>query len=567
VTGAGDIHVDDRGLRVARRHRGFAATAVLAVVSVSCSGSGQPPASPVAVPSTAPVAPSTTAPPTAPAITTDGSDPVATTDASGELDADVVIDAAAIGRPIDRRVLGTNVPAWLGRERLTDPAFQDRTIASGVTVLRMPGGSWSNAYDWAACEQRDADRCLWTWGARPTDFIEFMQATDLAGMWTVSINQTAQSAAAAVAFFNGSVDDRTVIGIDRDGVDWGTVGEWARLRADHGNADPVPILLWEVGNEVYGGKPGAGGDECADFGWEDVWTCDGAAYTTGDADHDGYLQIREAMISVDPAIEVGAVGVSQLDAWSGWGEEVVAEAGDDLDFYVVHEYGFGGSPDVDEAVGQPADSWPKIVDRLRREIAPTVPIAVTEYNLVSFEAGDDELSMTQSLNALFIADTIGQMIVSGVQIANQWNLANGTTSSGTDYGLVDADDYSPFPQYHAMAMWGSTGDTLLDVEIARERVDLAERVRVYPTRRADGSLAIVLLNLDDDPIEFDLALTGLETSGGAPSATLAVTSSPDPEGPELTIDDPVAVAGIDDGRATLVLPPWSMNLMEVTPSA
>ena len=207
--------------------------------------------------------------------------------------------------------------------------------------------------------------------------------------------------------------------------------------------------------------------------------------------------------------------MSQLGSWSGWGEEVVAEAGDALDFYVVHEYGFDGSPDPDEAVDQPADIWPKLVDRLRREIDPTVPIAVTEYNLVSFEAGDDELSMTQSLNALYIADTIGQMIVSGVQIANQWNLANGTTSSGTDYGLVDADDYSPFPQYHAMAMWGSTGDTLLDVEIARERVDLAERVRVYPTRRSDGSLAIVLLNLDDDPIEFDLALSGLETSGDA----------------------------------------------------
>ena len=77
----------------------------------------------------------------------------------------------------------------------------------------------------------------------------------------------------------------------------------------------------------------------------------------------------------------------------------------------------------------------------------------------------------------------------------------------------------------------------------------------------------MLLNLDDDPIEFDLALSGFEALGDAPSATLAVTSSPDPEGPELTIGDPVAVEGVDDGRATLVLPPWSMNLMEVTPSA
>lgn len=175
--------------------------------------------------------------------------------------------------------------------------------------------------------------------------------------------------------------------------------------------------------------------------------------------------------------------------------------------------------------------------------------------------------MTQSLNALYIADTIGQMIAGGVQIANQWNLANGTTSSGTDYGLVDADDFTPFPQYHAMVMWAATGDELLDVEFARERVDVADRVRVYPTRRADGSLTIVLLNLDDDPIEFDLALTGIDPAGGVPAVSLATTRTDDPEGPELIIGDPAPLDGFDDGIADLVLPAWSMSLMEVAPRA
>ena len=145
--------------------------------------------------------------------------------------------------------------------------------------------------------------CFFAGAARPTDFIDFMQATGVDGSWTVSINRTAQHAAAAVAFFNGDVDDQTIIGVDRNGFDWGTVGFWASVRADGGNPEPVGIELWEVGNEVYGGKPEAGGDQCADFGWEDVWTCDGTEYVLGDETHDGYLAIREAMRAVDPDID------------------------------------------------------------------------------------------------------------------------------------------------------------------------------------------------------------------------------------------------------------------------
>ena len=56
---------------------------------------------------------------------------------------------------LDRRLFGTNVPAWLGPDKLSDPAFQAATIALGTTLLRFPGGSWSNGYDWLACERAE----------------------------------------------------------------------------------------------------------------------------------------------------------------------------------------------------------------------------------------------------------------------------------------------------------------------------------------------------------------------------------------------------------------------------
>ena len=272
-------------------------------------------------------------------------------------DADVVVQMRSKGSSIGPLVFGTNVPAWLGAERLRDPEFQRLTVESGTTSLRMPGGSWSNVYDWLACEQDDETGCRWPSAARPSDFIEFMKATGLPGVWAISMYETAQSAAAAVAFFNGAIDDETVIGIDRDGVDWGTVGRWAQLRAANGSADPAAIHLWEVGNEVYGGVPAYGGAGCEEFGWEEVWTCNGTEYVEGDATHDGYRDIRKAMLAVDPTIEVGAVGLGEPSAWSNWGSDVIAAAGDELDFYSVHHYGYDTSPDPQEALFKPAQDW------------------------------------------------------------------------------------------------------------------------------------------------------------------------------------------------------------------
>ena len=163
-------------------------------------------------------------------------------------------------------------------------------VASGTTLLRLPGGSWSNHYDWLGCELGDPQRCDWTWAMRPSDFLGLLEATGLPAMWTVSINGTAEEAAAAVAFFNGNVDDDRPIGSDRNGRDWLTVGHWAQLRADDGHPEPVPIRYWEVGNEVYGAVQAAG-PGCASWGWEDVWTCDGTEYVEGTADHDGFRPV------------------------------------------------------------------------------------------------------------------------------------------------------------------------------------------------------------------------------------------------------------------------------------
>ena len=506
-------------------------------------------------------APATGVEPAATVSAPSGSDaePAATAAATAPSDVapdQVVVAAGRPGRPLDRRLLGTNVPAWIGPDRLADPAFREATVASGTTLLRMPGGSWSNAYDWAGCEVGDDERCFWTWAARPSDFASFLRATGIEGSWTVSFNDTAQAAAAAVAFFNGEVGDDTAIGVDRDGVDWGTVGRWAELRAAGGNPDPVRIELWEVGNEIYGATQAAGGG-CAPFGWEDVWTCDGTEYVEGDDDHDGYLAFRDAMLSVDPAITVGAVGVGDPSGWNRFGEKVIEGAGDDLDLYVVHEYGFDRSPSAERAIRRPATLWPDLLADVRAALGDDVPIAVTEYNLVSFEAGDTEATMTEAMSALFVADSIGRFAQAGVAIANQWNLANGVTSSGTDYGMIDLDDGTTRPQYDALVAWAGAGTEL--VAAASGDDDLA----VYPTRDGDA-WSIVVVNVGADDVERTIDVDGAELGTlrrtGVRAEALEDTSLVELEPVELSAT-PRA-----DGGSTLALevPAWSITVLTST---
>jgi alpha-L-arabinofuranosidase len=431
-----------------------------------------------------------------------------------------------------------------------------------------------------ACETGDSKGCYWTWAAKPTDFLNFVRATGQQAMWTVSINGTSKEAAALVAFFNGSVDDTTLIGIDVRGRDWKTVGDWAKLRAANGNSKPLPIKLWEVGNEVYGGKPANGGNECAAWGWEEVWTCDGTEYMLGKGSgadrHEGYLEFRAAMRAVDPTIMVGAVGVPHPGDWSNWGNEVIGKGGEDLDFYVIHYYAYDKQPESAQAIlSSPQKIWKGVMDSTNAafdELANgrRVPIAVTEYNLAAFQDLDNGQIMTRAANALFIADMIGQMAVNGVTMANQWDLANGKANNGTDYGLINVDTGARAPQYYAMRLWSQFGNALLPVDspLSNETI-----LSVYAGRTPDGSLSILSINKTDKPLDARLQFAGTSGKLHASANILAATSL---EATEMTLNGvtnsatdfsnaPAKDLGTIDGYLDYTFAPYSITLIHFKP--
>lgn len=475
----------------------------------------------------------------------------------------VRIDVTAPGTTIDRRLFGVNLPAWAGPERLADPTFRAQVVGSGATVVRMPGGSWSSQYDWVSCEQRDESTCAFSGAARPSDYAAFLAATGLSGMWTVRPDGTAQEAAALVAFFNGSTTDDRPVGIDRNGRDWGTVGQWARLRAEGGTPGPVGVGAIEVGNEVFGAIEGAEGD-CASFGWEHVWTCDGTLYAQGDAHHDGFVDFRRAIRAVDPTVAVGAVGVADFGSWSDFGNEVLEATAGAIDFYVIHDYGFEKSPSIEALMERPQRAWPdiaaKVADGLAAHDAGAVPVAVTEYNLVSFEDGDGEARMVTAANAIYIADMIGQLATTGVAAADVWNVVNGRAPNGTDYGMIDAGSGALNPTYDALVMWSSMGDALLPVASG---FDPLQVLAAYATRTANGSIAVLFLNKTDEPLTVDVQLVGasgsFDWSATGVAATGVEAESFAPSAPAAT------VAASGDGQITL--PGASITALHLEPRA
>jgi hypothetical protein len=473
--------------------------------------------------------------------------------------------------PFDRRLLGTNVPAWLLPELVRDPVFRDQLVASGTTLLRLPGGSWSNGYDWLDCELGDPDRCQWTWAMRPSDFVDLLQTTRLPAMWTVSINGTAEEAAAAVAFFNGDVDDERPIGTDRNGRDWQTVGHWAQLRSEHGHPEPAHISYWEVGNEVFAAVPDAG-PGCVSWGWEHVWTCDGTEYVDGTEDHDGFVRFRQAMRDVDASIEVGAVGVGDRGAWNDWDDEVMDAAGDTIDFYIVHHYGSNGDVEPDDVMEIPGRDWPRITRAIRDGAADhalaDLPIAVTEHNLVAFLDGDDERLMTTALNAFYLAETIGQMSLNGVAIANQWNLANGRAENGSDYGLIEAQTHERSPAYYAMVLWSRFGDALVQTDKDDGVID--DGLLLYGGRGPDGSARLLVVNPSSGPVSSTISVQPAPGPNAVVTAdefvaesmlSTAVTFNGSTS-PSVDLTEPGRVLPLrQDGVLEHSFPPYSITLL------
>lgn len=467
----------------------------------------------------------------------------------------VGVDANDVVRSVDARWFGVNTATWdgyLGNAQ-TLPLLEE----AGRTALRWPGGSTSDGYHWAS---------------DPSGNSTFMNLVT---------NLVAQS--------------NSVITVN---YGTGTSNEAAAWVGSVNITNHCGVKYWEIGNEVYGG-------------WENDSNSlphDPYTYAVRAA---GYIQLMKA---TDPTIKIGAVAVPGEDSNSnyvavvtnpvtsevhgGWTPIMLTEfkrLGVFPDFLIYHfypEYTSSGLNSTDDdpyllqVAGNPCPTvytdWASAAASLRQQLSDYVGAASTNIELCVTENNSDSgiaqgKQSTSVVNALYLADSLGQLMRTEFNSLFWWDLRNGPGSSGDfdsslygwrtigDFGLVDGAS-TPYPIFYAdklLQAFVRPGDTILNA--SSDYIDLS----AYATRKADGALALLVINkTPTNVLNAEISLTNFAawSSATVRSYGIAQDEATETNGPAAAQDiytNAIPAASV----FTNSFPPYSLTLLTFAPTA
>jgi hypothetical protein len=421
---------------------------------------------------------------------------LASVKAPAELPAVFKGDLAKIGQKIPD-IYGINVGLWA--PELLDAASLPVEKSLNLGVVRYPGGLRADEEDWQkTLKAKDVN-------VDTDEFLDWCEKTGSKPMFTANVGDgTAERAAAWVKYVNQT----------RKGP---------------------KVQLWEIGNEIYG-------DWHKNYA---KWGKDG-----GTSYGKAVREYVKAMKAVDPTIKVSAVWMLN----GPWNKAVFKEVADVVDAVSVHHYAQNAGSESAQgllAVSAEADSLMKEVKKQVDALGvkgKSYEIWLSEWNSVDSNPGPQIL---QHVNALFVADYLGHLAQSPIQVANLWALYNGRDKRLGDYSLLaPGNDPQEFnfrrPSYWAFEMLsGALTGSLLSASTDQEALS------AFMSKRADGKVAIVFVNKNfETAYKTTLKVPGLkaeasvevltaETSGGliGSEATGKTYPSTGPKSEKLKLSD------------------------------
>jgi hypothetical protein len=391
--------------------------------------------------------------------------------------------------PVSKYVFGNAIAAWAGSH--TNREFVEGVELLAPTLIRFPGGSWSNGYFWNGVPTDVPDSIY--------DGTTYNKTTKLAKknkFW----GQTGKGGWQTTTDQYYSLRENTLVeeglitvnyGYARYGTSADPVAKAAHLAADWVRVDDGRTRFWEVGNE--NGGP-----------WEYGWMIDTTLNRDGQPQIiTGALYGKHFKVFVDSmksaAEEIGVtiyiggqVVIDGPSSWNfpdwKWNEEFFREVGDSADFYIVHNY-FSSSNSVKDILTLASTELKRCMDFLNRDFvsknAPAKPIALTEYNMSDNGNVQRAVSYVNGMQAVVL---VCELMKNNYGLGARWLLLSGETTMF--YGGSDADySHHPHADFYTLAyLQMMTGDHAIPA--ASSDKDML----CYATRFASGETGLVTVN-------------------------------------------------------------------------
>lgn len=390
---------------------------------------------------------------------------------------------------ISKYIFGNALAVWIGNDPIYDTVFVNQVKKLAPTLIRYPGGSWSDIFFWNGIAKNvpqtvwDGTQNKWvklepqfgknSWPTTVDNYYRLREEVSTQGLITVNY------------------------GYARYGTGDDPVAEAAHLAADWVRYDAGRTKFWEIGNENAGP-------------WEAGWKIDTALNKDGQPEIiSGELYGKHFKIFVDSmktaASEIGAeiyIGGQILhydgtNSWNTvdrtWNVGFFKEGAEAADFYVIHNY-FGKTKNAKSLLDVASSEVKKNIEFILKDIsdknAPLKPIALTEYNMNN-TGGEPDLPKTSIINDMQAVILFNELIKYNFGMSARWLLANwesdGMFYRGNDQSIPQ---WNPRPDfYYIYFLQKFVGDHSVKTEVKGNSQILA-----YASTFNSGHIGVVIVN-------------------------------------------------------------------------
>lgn len=388
---------------------------------------------------------------------------------------------------VSKYIFGNALAVWIGNDPIRDPVFIRNVQLLSPTLIRYPGGSWSDIFFWNGKVENVPPT---VWDGTKNIWVSF---TPQKGMndWPTTVDNYYS--------LRDQVATEGLITINYAYARYGTgsnpVAQAAHYAAEWVRYDDGRTKFWEIGNE--NGGP-----------WEAGWKIDTALNKDNQPEIiSGELYGKHFKIFADSMRAAAAergniiyIGGQILhydgtNSWNvvdrKWNEGFFKEVGDAADFYVVHNY-FGTGANA-KALLDVASIVPKqMMDFINQDIAKKnafpKPIAITEWNM---DQSGTDLGKTSIINGMQAVILFNELIKQNYGMSCRWLLAN-WESDGMFYRGNNSQipKWNPRPDfYYIYYLQNFVGDHSIKTSVTGSKDILA-----YATTFSSGHLGVVVIN-------------------------------------------------------------------------